>query len=730
MAVGYYYSTPDVPFTLAELWNGSSWSIVPTPTPSGAIGGELLDISCASTDSCLAVGGYYFTSGPEQALAEFWNGSSWALEDPQQPSGVNGAELSGVSCLSTSSCMTVGHVITGSSTASNTLVESWTGGNWSIVPTPPNPTGYVGASLSGISCVSVNWCVAVGDSSSTGSPAYTSLAEEWNGSSWTIETTPLFGTTGDYFPNELFDVSCWAVNACTAAGAVGPQAFNGALVEGWNGSSWTVQTTPSRHGISITDQLSGISCSSSTECQGVGSEIDDATQATDTIAERFSAGSWSREGSIPGPAGPTDLMHSVSCASSTDCIAVGYFKTSSGSWSTLAAGWKGGQWSREPTPNLETGAPAAPTCPAPAVPAATYPPGQSYGVPFKAEVSGGQVYSGYDEWEADNNSLPLGANRTITQFPWKAKIYGVTGWVTGLIELPSLSTEITAQDFAFCDQGDSQNQAQGATACVDQNVVAPPGQCLHFVSVTRQVSSTNGQVIKPSPTPPVTNLTLPGFTCYPGTPTGVPGCSAYDLSLLPSGTTSLNISGVEADGALDLSVTSAATTSAVFVGAGVVTDAQQIAPTDVVLGTQLSTVPSPPGPSTPTNLCGTSGATEPCNTDYRPLQVPPAPLTGPLSSASTTAGGNDFGVPVFEVNGKPDFGIASELDSYASGWGSSIEQVFDCYTASSEVGAIATGCPPYVNGQVADPGWTQFSASTNVVSVGLPVGPPQGFAWP
>ena len=43
-----------------------------------------------------------------------------------------------------------------------------------------------------------------------------------------------------------------------------------------------------------------------------------------------------------------------------------------------------------------------PACPPPAVPAATYPPGHSYGVPFLAAITGGEILAGYSEWEANN----------------------------------------------------------------------------------------------------------------------------------------------------------------------------------------------------------------------------------------------------------------------------------------------------------------------------------------
>ena len=42
--------------TLTEHWDGAAWSMVPSPTPSGAAGGILQSVSCASSSDCWAVG--------------------------------------------------------------------------------------------------------------------------------------------------------------------------------------------------------------------------------------------------------------------------------------------------------------------------------------------------------------------------------------------------------------------------------------------------------------------------------------------------------------------------------------------------------------------------------------------------------------------------------------------------------------------------------------------------
>jgi hypothetical protein len=68
-------------FTLAEVWNGTKWSVVKTPDPSGAAGSNFTAAACTSTSSCIAVGSYTLSSDSDVALtlAEKWNGTKWSL---------------------------------------------------------------------------------------------------------------------------------------------------------------------------------------------------------------------------------------------------------------------------------------------------------------------------------------------------------------------------------------------------------------------------------------------------------------------------------------------------------------------------------------------------------------------------------------------------------------------------------------------------------------------------
>jgi hypothetical protein len=53
-AVGYDYETPTAQRTLVESWNGTKWSVVPSPNPGSD---DILNgVSSASVAACTAVG--------------------------------------------------------------------------------------------------------------------------------------------------------------------------------------------------------------------------------------------------------------------------------------------------------------------------------------------------------------------------------------------------------------------------------------------------------------------------------------------------------------------------------------------------------------------------------------------------------------------------------------------------------------------------------------------------
>ena len=64
--------------TLAEHWNGTTWSVVPTSDP-GSSGNHLYAVDAVSPDNVWAVGQQLGGEAPDQGLVEHWDGQQWSV---------------------------------------------------------------------------------------------------------------------------------------------------------------------------------------------------------------------------------------------------------------------------------------------------------------------------------------------------------------------------------------------------------------------------------------------------------------------------------------------------------------------------------------------------------------------------------------------------------------------------------------------------------------------------
>ena len=319
-AVGSYFAEPAGTLsTLAEYWNGSTWAIQATPNPAGASGSVLNGISCTLPTSCTAVGFYSLSGGNPLTLAEHWNGSSWAIQATPNPAGTGVlSELGGVSCGSATRCTAVGwYARHNNAGPPHPLAEHWNGSGWAI-QAAPIPAGSTGTSLGGVSCASPTSCTAVGSYSNSGGTPL-SLAEHWNGSSWAIQAIPSPAGSPD---SRLGGVSCHSATSCTA---VGRYYISGgtplSLAEHWNGSSWAIQATPNP-APSLGASLSGVSCVSANSCTAVGANEGQAAGFR-PLAEHWNGSTWAIQFTPPPSGSRNATLGGVSCTLPTSCTAVG-----------------------------------------------------------------------------------------------------------------------------------------------------------------------------------------------------------------------------------------------------------------------------------------------------------------------------------------------------------------------------------------------------------------------
>jgi hypothetical protein len=189
---------------------------------------------------------------------------------------------------------------------------------------------FAGGVLTSISCDSARSCIAVGYSmASTGSQQ--SLAEQWDGTSWAILSTPDGPAPGNTYLNAI---DCASSVSCVAVGyTYEPQPLT-PVVELWNGTSWSMESTA----IPAGEALESVTCPTVSECMAAG------TGSNDTWL--WNGASWSGKALAADPSGPTSF-YSVACAGPESCEAVGEYTTPTGHAIAAAQSWNGADWSQQ-----------------------------------------------------------------------------------------------------------------------------------------------------------------------------------------------------------------------------------------------------------------------------------------------------------------------------------------------------------------------------------------------
>lgn len=320
---------------------GTAWTVQPTPALPGGSGGALDGVSCPSAGDCWAVGSRGHVApatGTEHTLAEHWNGTAWTIASTPGPATPT-TTLESVSCPSRTDCEAVGYYGNGRR-KNSTLAERWNGETWTVQPTPRPSTKAHNASFSAVSCLTPADCTAVGTYTLTTALHYATLAEHWDGHTWTVQPAPELKTSG-----ELWAVSCLVPGWCLATGSetVPGKEFSEPLAEVWNGKTWAGQKVPDPAG-SQDGELVGLSCSSRTACTATGDYF--STQASTGVAliERWNGKTWAMQ-QVKLPSGQPELF-AVSCPSASNCTAAGVDNNVS-----LAVHWNGTTWATQPTPN-------------------------------------------------------------------------------------------------------------------------------------------------------------------------------------------------------------------------------------------------------------------------------------------------------------------------------------------------------------------------------------------
>jgi hypothetical protein len=265
-AVGYY-NNGSLYQTLIERWDGNSWTVVASPNGNGVRGSQLYGVACTSTADCWTVG-YDIGNAPttlNQTLIERWNGTSWNIvTSPNHGNAHN--ELFGLACSSASDCWAVGAWDDGES--GDSLFEHWNGATWSIFASSPTGIGFTS-----VACASASDCWAVTPS---GDPQFGQpVSAHWNGATWAIVPLPLPPSNPPGQGYVTYSVTCAAASECWAVGYYDNGVAARTLIERWDGTSWSVVTSPNNGNSTQANYLYGVACASASQCWAVGYYVSD-----------------------------------------------------------------------------------------------------------------------------------------------------------------------------------------------------------------------------------------------------------------------------------------------------------------------------------------------------------------------------------------------------------------------------------------------------------------------
>ncbi|MBO0727772.1 MAG: hypothetical protein J2P57_00850, partial [Acidimicrobiaceae bacterium] len=298
---------------------GLQASTPPLPSnPTFRRSSNLSSISCAGSSFCVAL-------SPDGDLVETLHQGVWkptaGVPFPRGESpSVARASVQSVSCGSPGFCVAVGEY-TNARGIGVPLIETLSSSSWHAssgpVPADARLSRTRGASLSGVSCSTTDFCVAVGRYSDKRG-ATTGLIETFKKGKWIPAGAPSV--------RRLTDVSCPVRYTCMAVG----EASNGSqpIVERLAASIWLRTSAPADpHAISGSSHLRVISCSTTWSCVAGGDYRKRSDHQLHGFVEQLTGGAWSPE-EIPSPGGGfIRAVNAVECSSPKLCRAVGVWST-------------------------------------------------------------------------------------------------------------------------------------------------------------------------------------------------------------------------------------------------------------------------------------------------------------------------------------------------------------------------------------------------------------------
>ncbi len=327
-AVGYSNAEPNGLDAKAVIdqWNGAAWSQVTAPS-TGYSTNVLTAASASSTSDAWAVGWSEPRRYTFYPLALHWNGTAWS-DTTSFVTALAGQIADGVADISPTDAYATGG---GLGSANEGEVAQWNGTTWTQVTVPLPQNDNLASNLDAISADSADdvWIVGTYELEVTSSDyAEETYSLHWNGSSWSIVSMPLEPGTNPDFEYVLNSVEAISPTNVWAVGdAVNVAEPSGAttLIEHWNGTDWSIVSSPSP---GTGSALGGVTASSATDVWAVGSYTPTGSSTAQTLTLNWNGTAWSTVTSPNASTGASVLTSVSTTAGGAIVQAVGDSGTS------------------------------------------------------------------------------------------------------------------------------------------------------------------------------------------------------------------------------------------------------------------------------------------------------------------------------------------------------------------------------------------------------------------
>lgn len=364
----------------------------------------LNSVACTSPGSCVAVGSYNDTRHSSRGVYDsqamvvtekrgVWSRASKVMlpSGTNPPAGDQSASLASVVCTGPGSCVAVGS-FTRSGGLLEPIVASETKGVWGRAseigpPSNANATTANGVGLDSVACTSRGNCVAVGAYDDNGSGQQAMVVVEARGV-WGPASKLTLPSNENTSPGDqdagLDSVACTGPGSCVAVGSYAdatgseqPMVATEASGGVWSQASELTLPAGALETTENFGECGTVSCAqyavlSSVACTGPGSCVavgfyTDTTGSVQAMVVSETSGIWGQASELNPPPGAKTSggnagenlalgLHSVTCTSFGDCVAVGQYYAKSSGYEGMVITETNGVWGQASKLTLPPGA--------------------------------------------------------------------------------------------------------------------------------------------------------------------------------------------------------------------------------------------------------------------------------------------------------------------------------------------------------------------------------------